>query len=155
MRPDCRGTLFAQSPTAGLATKEAEAIIMPYDLQKHIDVEAWQARDEFQRIESVLRYHQRNRIRLPNARLHAVIHSIVENQVALGDTHPVSAVLSRLMEEGLDRHDAVHAIGSVLCDQLFAAAKEEGGADINAQYQEQLNHLTAESWRKQADDPPG
>jgi hypothetical protein len=39
---------------------------------------------------------------------------IVENQVALGDTFAARAVLLRLMAEGLDRHEAIYAIGSVL-----------------------------------------
>jgi hypothetical protein len=30
------------------------------------------------------------------------------------------------MEEGLDRHEAVHAMGLVLSEQLFAALREEG-----------------------------
>ena len=101
------------------------------------------------RIESVQQYHRRNRIRLPNEKLHAITHVIVENQVALGDTFLAHAVLLRLMEEGLDRHEAVHAIGLVLSEQLFAAMREEGGGDLNAQYVEKLNRLTAETWRKQ------
>ena len=75
---------------------------------------------------------------------------IVENQVALGHTFAARAVLLRLMAEGLDRHEAIHAIGSVLSEQLFAALREEGGADPNAQCLEKLNRLTAESWRKRA-----
>ena len=123
---------------------------MQYDPHQHIASEIWQALDESDRIESVRQYHRRNRIRLANERLHAATHVIVENQVALGDTFPAHAVLLRLMEEGLDRHEAVHAIGSVLSEQLLAALREEGGADLNAQYVEKLNRLTAESWRKQA-----
>ena len=123
---------------------------MRYDPHQHIASEAWQALDESERIESVRHYHRRNRIRLPNERLHAIIHVIVENQVALGGTFLAHAVLFRLMEEGLDRHEAVHAIGSVLSEHLFAAVREEAGADLNAQYVEKLNRLTAESWRKQA-----
>jgi len=123
---------------------------LQYDPHQHIDSEAWQALDESERIESVQQYHRRNRIRLPNEKLHALTHVIVENQVALGDTFLARAVLLRLMEEGLDRHEAVHAIGLVLSEQLFAAMREEGGGDLNAQYVEKLNRLTAESWRKQA-----
>jgi uncharacterized protein DUF1841 len=123
---------------------------LQYDPYQHIDSEAWQELDESERIESVRQYHRQNRIRLPNETLHATTHVIVENQVALGDSFPARAVLSRLMEEGLDRHEAVHAIGLVLSEQLFAALREEGDADINKQYVEKLNRLTAESWRKLA-----
>ena len=76
---------------------------------------------------------------------------IVENQVALGDAFPAKAVLIRLMNEGLDRHEAIHAIGSVLSRKLLAIMNEEGvESDINADYVERLKSLSAESWRKQA-----
>ena len=124
--------------------------MLQYDPHRHVVSEAWQAVDESERIESVRQYHRQNRIRLANERLHATAHVIVENQVALGDAFATRAVLSRLMAEGLDRHEAIHAIGSVLAEQLFAALREEGGDDPNAQYVEKLNRLTAESWRKRA-----
>jgi hypothetical protein len=38
----------------------------------------------------------------------------------------------------------------LVSEQLFAALREEGDADINKQYVEKLNRLTAESWRKLA-----
>jgi hypothetical protein len=123
---------------------------LQYDPYQHLDSEAWQELDESERIESVRQYHRQNRIRLPNETLHATAHVIVENQVALGDSFPARAVLLRLMKEGLDRHEAVPAIGLVLSEQLFAALREEGDADINKQYVEKLNSLTAESWRKLA-----
>ena len=137
----------------GLVVRQTamEPVALQYDPHKHLSPEAWQALDESERIELVRQYHERNRIRLPNETLHAATHVIVENQVALGDAFPVRAVLFRLMEEGLDRHDAVHAIGSVLAEQLFAGLDEEGGSGtLNADYLEKLKHLTADSWRKQA-----
>jgi hypothetical protein len=79
--------------------------------------------------------------------LHATIHTIVENQLCLGDTFPARAVLLRLIKEGLDRHEAVHALGMVLCEQPYAMLRGGGGAE---HYVECLNRLTAKSWRKQA-----
>jgi hypothetical protein len=127
-----------------------EPVVWPYDPHQDVASEVWQALDESERIESVRQYHRQNRIRLANESLHATTHVIVENQVALGDTFAARAVLLRLMAEGLDRHEAIHAIGSVLSEQLFAALRKEGGDDPNAQYVEKLNRLTAESWRKRA-----
>jgi hypothetical protein len=124
---------------------------MNYDPLHDLDSEAWLALDESTRIDSVERYHRRRKIRLPNATLHATIHVVVENQVALGDQFPAKAVLERLMSEGLDRHEAIHAIGSVLSRRMFNALKGKGSAaDLNAQYVEELGQLTAESWRKSA-----
>jgi len=99
----------------------------------------------------VRRYHRRQRIRLPNETIHAAVHVIVENQVALGDEFPAKAVLLRLMKEGLDRHEAIHAIGSVLSEEFFVVMSgQEAGGDLNADYIEKLKSLTADSWRKQA-----
>jgi hypothetical protein len=94
-------------------------------------------------------FHQRARVRLPNAKVHAVAHVIVENQIAEGNALPVARTLQRLMAEGLDRHDAIHAIGMVLIghmNDLMKAGSVEG--DPNAPYFAELERLTAEQWRR-------
>jgi hypothetical protein len=48
-------------------------------------------------------YHRRARIRLPNEKLHATLHAIVEAQIALGDETPAGRIAQRLTGEGLDR----------------------------------------------------
>lgn len=124
--------------------------LLRYNPLKHIDPDAWLELDETERKLLVVRYHRRERIRLPNETAHALIHVMVENQLALGDEYPVKAVLARLMDEGLDRHEAIHAIGMVLSETFFAAMHgEEVGGDLNASYLEKLKVLSADSWRKQ------
>lgn len=119
-----------------------------YDPHKQMNCDAWLELDESERKLLVIRYHRRQRIRLPNETVHALIHVIVENQVALGDEYPVKAVLVRLMNEGLDRHEAIHAIGSVLSETFFGAMSGESAAkDLNEEYLEKLKTLSAESWR--------
>jgi len=125
-------------------------ILLKYDPHNQIDPKAWLALDEYERIDSVSRYHRRQKIRLPNHDAHAIIHVIVENQVALGDNHATKSVLLRLMNEGLDRHEAIHAIGSVVADQLFETMKRKSiGTDLHGQNLERLHRLTAEGWKKQ------
>ena len=125
--------------------------LLHYDPHEHINSHAWLALDESERTRLVVRYHRRQRIRLPNETVHALIHVIVENQVALGDAFPAKGVLFRLMSEGLDRHEAIHAIGSVLSETFFTAMSEENvDGDPNADYVEKLKVLSAESWRKLA-----
>ena len=85
-----------------------------YDPDKPIDAQEWMALDEGERQYLVEQYHRKKRIKMPNARMHAVFHVVVENQIALGDEIPAQKTLARLMGEGLSRHDAVHAIGSVV-----------------------------------------
>jgi hypothetical protein len=121
---------------------------MRYDPHVHIAPAAWLELDESERIESVIQYHQWRKIRLPNKKMHAIIHVIVENQIAMGENYPARSVLLRLMNEGLDRYEAVHAIGSVLSERIYEALKQKSSGDLNAQYLEKLNRLTAESWRK-------
>jgi len=73
----------------------------------------------------------------------------VENQIALGDEIPVKAKLLSLMREGLDRHEALHAIGSVLAEHIYNLLSHEASQDdINVRYHQALEVLTAESWRQ-------
>jgi len=109
----------------------------------------WLALDEGERIELVREYHRRARVNLPNERLHASIHAIVENQVALGEETLVRSTLERLQNEGLDRHEAVHAIGSALAEYVFDAAKgSAAGGDPSERYYAELARLTAEGWSR-------
>ena len=108
----------------------------------------WLASDEGDRIELVAAYHRRRKIDLPNAQLHAVVHVVVENQLALGEQMVVNT-LARLQGEGLSRHDALHAIGSVLAENLYELMHEELGAggELYRRYLERLQRLTAANWR--------
>ena len=62
-------------------------------------------------------------IKLPNRRVHAALQAIVETQVAMGDETEAQATLIRLLSEGLDRHDAIHAIGDVLAEHMYNLQK--------------------------------
>jgi hypothetical protein len=104
--------------------------------------------DEQERI-ALANYHRRKGIRLPNATLHATAHAIVENQIALGDDTPARRTAQRLMDEGLDRHEAIHAIGMVLMEFIYDLMKAPASpADPNAPYFAALERLTAEDWRR-------
>jgi hypothetical protein len=120
---------------------------MRYDPGRELGVKAWLDRDEDGRIALALDYRQRTRAKAPNLRMHAAIHAIVENQVAPGGDYPVAATLERLMGEGLDRHEAVHAIGSVLAGQIFEALQGRAGGDLSEPYVRDLAKLTAKKWR--------
>jgi len=127
---------------------------MRYDADRAPDPEAWLQLDEQERIDLAIKYHRRYHLVMGGSpKLHGVAHVIVENQVAMGDATVVPATLARLMHEGLDRHDAIHAIGSVLVGIFFDVATEKVDAslDINARYGRELAELTAASWRALAD----
>ena len=128
---------------------------MKYDPDHDINPQTWQAADEVERMDCIQDYHRRRKIPLPNATAHAAIHAIVENQIALGDAYAAKSVLERLMREGLSRHEAVHAIGSVLSEQFFKVMKDQitSGDALNATYLDKLNRLTADSWRRIGESP--
>lgn len=111
------------------------------------DAKSWLQLDEMTRLLLVTDYHMQAGDDLPNVHLHATIHVIVENQSALGDDYPVRATLNRLVNEGLDRHEAIHAVGSILMKYLHEAAtantKSPGFSD---RYFEEVKQLTARQW---------
>jgi hypothetical protein len=121
-----------------------------YDPDKSINPEEWVALDEGEREYLVEQYHRKQRIKMPNLRMHAIFHVVVENQIALGDEIPAQKTLARLMREGLSRHDAVHAIGSigsVVASHMFNLIKHgPTSKDSNADYYRRLEELTAEGW---------
>ena len=100
------------------------------------------------------RYHRDARIRIPQRtrRLHACIHTAVENQLVAKDD-PVIRAMERLLNDGLSRHEAVHAIGSCLTGLIYNIAKSEGTTETNRDdYQAAIERLTAKSWRESFDD---
>ena len=118
-----------------------------YDPLQAPSAAEWLELDEGERIELARQYHLRRRIKMPNLRLHAVTHAIVENQLAEG-LAVVEAALQRLLADGLDRHEAVHAIGSVLMGHIWNLEnKPPPEGDPNAAYFRALEQLTAASWR--------
>jgi hypothetical protein len=119
-----------------------------YDPSVGPDGKQWLALDEGERIALVRDFHARNRIGVPNAEAHAVIHAIVENQLA-EELPAAVAALQRLEAEGLDRHESVHAIGSVLTEHMRALMNgSRDSADPHGPYFVALEKLTADSWRR-------
>ena len=123
---------------------------MHYDPDKPVDAAEWLALDEGEQQLVVERYHKRARIRLPSRRVHAIIHAAIETQVAQG--HPAaSRALERMLAQGLDRHDAVHAVGSVMAKHMFDIMKHGQSFDEKA-YATDLDALSAERWRAESQD---
>jgi hypothetical protein len=122
--------------------------VKSYDPETSPTATHWLELDETERMEFVSSYHRRRKIWLPNAQLHSVIHVVIENQLALGEA-VVVATLARLQSEGLSRHEAIHAIGSVLAENLYELLHEEsdGTDQPYRRYLERLKGLSASTWR--------
>ncbi len=118
--------------------------MMTYDASVAPDAAAWLALDEQTRSDVVAEYHRVNRI--PVARrdrmMHSAIHAIVETQIASNDPPEVTEAMTRLMAAGLERHEAVHAVGTTLARYMFSLSRGESTADDgHARYREAVAQL--------------
>jgi hypothetical protein len=117
-----------------------------YDALEAPASDEWLDLDEQERIQAIEAYHEKCEESLPDTKMHSIIHAIVENQLAenLLDTH---RTLKRLMDQGLDRHNAIHAIGSAVAQHMTALMNSTTKPkDANAQYSKMLHDLTADKW---------
>ena len=125
-----------------------------YDPMNAPDPDEWLSLDEQERLILVEDHHRQAGVELPNEQIHAVTHVIVENQIALGDEVPTGATLERMMREGLDRHDAIHAVGSVLANLVGEIlADADAVPSVDEGYYKELKKLKAAEWLESFDDP--
>lgn len=120
---------------------------MDYDASRSPDPADWLAAAEDTRLAAVERHHLglTTHARMPRPRLHAALHLVVESQLAAGEPPEARRALERLLAGGLDRHEAVHAIGLVVSDVTSAAMD---GRRFDARlYAAELDALTPERWR--------
>lgn len=121
-----------------------------YDPLRDPKPDQWLEMDEQERIALIAKYHRKAGVRLPNVNLHASMHTIIENQLAEGLPVPCE-IFCRLIQDGLDRHDAIHAIASVLAEHMWHLLREDPmSGDPHERYFQALRVLTAEKWLKSA-----
>ena len=109
------------------------------------DPSQWLEAGERERLEAVRQYHGRAKDLAGGPETHAGVHCAVETQLAEGHV-AARAALERLLRDGLDRHDAVHAIGSVVAAEIFEVLRSKRPHDPKA-YARKLDALTASKWR--------
>jgi len=120
-----------------------------YNPEKAPDPEAWLELDEFERIDLIQSFIEMNETDVPEEakRLHAAIHAAVENQLAMA-IEPASETVTRLVRQGLTRHDAVHAVGAVLSGDIYEMMNGTTKKWNRQHYDQRLKKLTAKRWRK-------
>lgn len=109
------------------------------------DPQEWLSLDEQERIGLIKKFHKKAKIRMPNVTAHSAMHAMIENHIARGDELP-NRKLRQLMDEGLDRHDAIHAMAWILSLQIYRAMKSGGSSNWFKSYLASLEDLTAENW---------
>jgi len=121
-----------------------------YDPSIPPEPKAWLDLDELERIRLIEVFHRKQRDKPPNLKAHAAFHAIVESQLAEGVESVVRA-MSRLNGEGLSRHDALHAIGSVLAEELhdLVTVRADDSPEVaQARYDAAVERLSAAEWRR-------
>ena len=127
-------------------------MIESYDPLENPNPDEWLALDEVERILLVEEFHEHAKINLPSVRAHASFHAVIENQLASGDPPQVLDTLERLLGEGLDRHEAIHAISTVLSRVMYNTAKNPSQKlDPTKAYIKGLKELTVEKWLDSGD----
>jgi len=120
-----------------------------YNAEQPPDPDTWLDLDEFERIDLVQDFVEANEtdIQEEARKLHALIHVAVENQLAMA-VDPVPETMARLVRQGLTRHDAIHAIGTVLSGGMYEIMKGNAKAWNPRRYGKRLKKLTAKRWRQ-------
>lgn len=78
-----------------------------------------------------------------NPIVHITAHTTVENQIAENEPKEVQLTIKKLMRQGYTRHDAIHAVGGVLMEEIWHILKENRPFD-KAKYLRDLKALTRE-----------
>jgi hypothetical protein len=122
---------------------------MRYDPLIAPDPAGWLALGEAVRLEAVQAYHRAAHLPTPRLEAHAAMHVAVESQLALGDPPEIRATLARLLlADGLNRHDAIHAIASVLAARMSdLVGNRLPASDFARVYAAELRKLTKASWQ--------
>jgi hypothetical protein len=111
--------------------------------------EEWLQLSEDDRLDAVIDFHENNEgdLAVEALSMHASIHVIVESQLAMG-VELVPETMAKLERQGLDRHEAIHAIGAIIGEYIFNSIQGENADFSPTQYRRKLEKITAKRWRK-------
>ena len=120
-----------------------------YEPSKSITPDEWLVLDEEERVDLVRKFHEELDDEMPEDALsfHSSIHVIVENQLAMG-VELIPETIAKLTRQGLDRHEAIHAIGAIMSEDVFNIIKDSIQEFSPKNYRRKLEKITAKRWRK-------
>jgi hypothetical protein len=114
-----------------------------YDPDQELDPRQWLALTEEQRRALALAAHEPfppGHPQVPNARLHAASHVMVETQLAKEEIPEANQAFQRLRAAGLSRHRAVHALADVAMAEMVRMVEARAPFDRRG-YVERLRSL--------------
>lgn len=115
-----------------------------YNASKSPTSATWLALDESERLALIEEYVRKYEGEVDNINMHACVHLVVENQLALNTEETINTY-SRLIRQGLNRHEVIHAIGAVIFEDIYNLIKEKQSVN---NYKNRLRKLTAKRWLK-------
>lgn len=119
----------------------------PYDPDGGSHLARWLDLDEGERQLGVQAHHRAHGLAVgKSAPMHAMMHAVVETQLASVAPPVTAETLARLRAAGVGRHAAVHAIGSVVVAQLHGLLTSRRPFD-ETQYARDLRALDPADWR--------
>lgn len=124
-----------------------------YDADVQPDPARWRDLDEMEQQIAVELHHRRDKPHeLPESLpAHAAFHAIVERQLAMDDPPETKTTLERLTGEGLSRHDAIHAIASVVAGTMHDLMS--GAPASNESMVGEMRLLTRRRWEEGLEEP--
>lgn len=123
---------------------------LSYDPEIPPEPRAWLKIPEGKRLLLMRDAHREDGLEPDALMMHASVQVMVENQIAMRIACVVRA-MARLQAEGLCRHDALHAVATVLSEHLWNVSEAEtvGGPPVTSdKYHEAIEKLSAASWRE-------
>jgi hypothetical protein len=121
-----------------------------YNPMEALDTEEWLALEEGERFDRVREHHLSRRSSHPvpeGFEAHVAAHVIAENQIAMNEPPETRRALERLIADGLDRHEAVHAIGFIVTQHVMEMLRSEARS-TRASLSKSLDALDAQVWRR-------
>ena len=79
--------------------------------------------------------------------MHSYMHVFVENQIAT-NVDLVPETVTKLVRQGLSRHEALHAISAIIVEDIFDMSKGTKSEFCPKKYRRKLEKITAKRWRK-------
>lgn len=121
-----------------------------YDPDNAPDPTEWRALEVQERIRVVVAYHSIAKKNTKKPKVHALLHVNVEN-LLLQARGPATRAMSRLMKEGLTRHQAIHALATVWLAypvDSWSGNTSQSPQEKQVAFNHAMENLSIDAWEK-------
>lgn len=121
-----------------------------YNPDEPLNKSEWLVLDDEERKRLVSNFHESSGEEFQDdgaLAMHSYMHVVVENQIAT-NVDLVQETITKLVRQGLSRHEALHAISAIIVKDIFDMLKETKSDFCPKKYRRKLEKITAKRWRK-------